>query len=76
MCIARVGRVAAVSEGRARIDFFDGRSLGDVDITMVTAKEGAYVEVFGNLALSELTPSEAKARKKAWDEVRRGASPG
>jgi len=69
VCIARVGRVAQVSDGRARVDFFDGRSLGEVDVTMVKAEPGSYVEVFGNLALSKLSVSEARVRKKAWEEV-------
>jgi len=65
-----------VSRGRARVEFFDGRSLGDVDVGMVQAKLGAYVEVFGNLALSKLSVSEARARKRAWDEVSRKGGQG
>ena len=61
-----------VADGRARVEFFDGRSLEDVDVTMVKASSGSYVEVYGNLALSKLSPAEARSRKKAWDEVMRG----
>jgi hydrogenase maturation factor len=72
MCIARVGRAVEVSEGKARVEFFDGRALGEVDVSVVGAKEGEYVEVFGNLALSKLKPAEARRRKTAWGEVMEG----
>ncbi len=71
MCIARVGRVLGASGGRATVEFFDGRSLESVDVSMIGAKKGAFVEVFGNLALSELTAADARSRKKAWREVQK-----
>ncbi len=74
MCVTRAGRAVAVSNGRARVEFFDGRALDGVDVTLVKAKKGEFVEVFGNMALSVLSASEARARKKAWAEVRRGAA--
>jgi hydrogenase maturation factor len=73
MCITRVGQVIRVSGGKAAVEFFDGRSLGDVDLSVVGAKEGNYVEVFGNMALSIISASEAKSRKQAWTEVKRAA---
>ena len=73
MCVTRVGRAVEVARGRARVKFFDGRALDGVDVTLARAAKGDYVEVFGNLALSVLTESEARVRKRAWDEVRRGA---
>ena len=73
MCVTRVGKVVEVSKGKAEVRFFDGRALGSVDVAMVKAEKGDYVEVFGNLALSLLSGSEARARRKAWSEVRRGA---
>jgi len=71
MCITRAGRVTSVSDGRARVEFFDGRALDDVDVSMVKAGAGEFVEVFGNMALSVLTVSEARSRKRAWKEVRK-----
>jgi hydrogenase maturation factor len=65
--------VLEVSEGRATVEFFDGRDLGDVDLSVVRAKEGAYVEVFGSMALSVLTAAEARRRKKAWRIVKKAA---
>ena len=40
---------------------------------MVTAKRGDFVEVFGNLALSLVAPSDAKKRQAAWKEIREAA---
>jgi hydrogenase maturation factor len=73
MCITRVGRVLEAAKGRATVEFFDGRTLAEVDLTVVGARRGEFVEVFGNMALSVLTPSEAKIRKRAWAEVRNAA---
>ena len=73
MCITRAGRVVFASKGRARVEFFDGRALDDVDVSVVNAHKGEFVEVFGNLALSLLSASEARSKKKAWAEVTRAA---
>lgn len=73
MCVTRAGKVASASKGRARVEFFDGRALDDVDVSVVDAKKGEFVEVFGNLALSVLSTAEARARKRAWNEVRKAA---
>lgn len=73
MCIARVGKVAAESQGRALVEFFDGRSLDGVDVSVAGAKRGDFVEVFGDLALSVITPREAERRRAAWREVREAA---
>lgn len=74
MCIARVGRVLAVSNGRSLVRFFDGRTSGGIDTSMVRAGVGSYVEVFGSLAISKIDSAEAKERRAAWREVRRAAS--
>ena len=55
------------------MDFFDGRALDGVDVSMVAAARGDFVEVFGNLALSVITPSDAKKRRAAWKEIREAA---
>jgi len=74
MCVTRAGRAVSVSNGRARVEFFDGRALDDVDVTLVDAKKGQFVEVFGNMALSLLTPAEARSKKQAWAEVARAVA--
>jgi len=71
MCITRVGRVEVVAGGKARVAFFDGRTLDGVDVSVVNARRGAYVEVFGNLALTILGQAEAKRRKEAWETIKK-----
>jgi len=73
MCVTRAGKVVYTSNGRARVEFFDGRALDDIDVSVVDAKKGAFVEVFGNLALGVLSSAEAKRRKQAWIEVAKAA---
>jgi hydrogenase maturation factor len=73
MCVTRTGKVVSANSGRARVEFFDGRALDEVDVSIVDAQKGEFVEVFGNLALSVLSPSEARSKKRAWDEVRKAA---
>ena len=55
------------------MDFFDGRALDGVDVSMVAIRRGDFVEVFGNLALSVVTPADAKKRRAAWNEIREAA---
>jgi hydrogenase maturation factor len=74
MCVTRVGKAVSVSNGKATVEFFDGRALDSVDVSLVKAVAGDHLEVFGNLALSVLSVSEARTRKKAWAEVRRAAA--
>ncbi len=74
MCINRVGKVLQVAEGRARVEFFDSKVLGDVDVSLVgSIQKGGFVEVFGNLALSALSAADARRRKQAWAEIKRAA---
>jgi len=70
MCITRVGRVLATRQGKAEVEFFDGRRSEAVDVSIIPAAKGAFVEVFGNVALSTLSPAEAKRRKAMWGEIR------
>jgi hydrogenase maturation factor len=70
MCITRVGRVLATKQGKAEVEFFDGRTSEGVDVSIVPAGKGAYVEVFGNVVLSTLSPAEARERKAMWREIR------
>lgn len=63
--------MASVADGRGRVVFFDGKSLNGVDLKIVGAKRGEFVEIFGDLAISILSPSQARSRKAAWKEVQR-----
>lgn len=73
MCVTRAGKAVEVSNGKARVEFFDGRALDGIDVSVVKAKKGEFVEVFGNMALSVLSASEARPKKAAWVEIRRAA---
>lgn len=70
MCITRVGRVLATKQGKAEVEFFDGRTSEGIDVSIVPAGKGAYVEVFGNVVLSTLSPAEARERRAMWREIR------
>jgi hydrogenase maturation factor len=74
MCITKVGKVLSVSKGRAEVEFFGADDVGDVDVSVVSGvAKGAFVEVFGDLALSVLSAAEARRRKAVWEEVRKAA---
>jgi hydrogenase maturation factor len=73
MCIARVGRVIALSKDMARVQFFDNTTLDGVNVSMVKAKQGTYLEVYANVALSVLSTKEAASRKKDWLMIRKAA---
>ena len=74
MCIARVGKVLSVADSSATIRFLDGRVTDGVDISVVGAQEGAYVEVMGNFALSVLTKEQLRERKAAWALIQQAAA--
>jgi hypothetical protein len=61
-----------VAKGKGTVKFFDGRSMDEVDLSVAGAAKGAYVEVFGNLALGVLSAAQAKVRLREWEAVRRG----
>ncbi len=73
MCIARVGRVIALSKDKARVQFFDNTTLDGVNISMVKAEKGSYLEIYANVALSTLSAKEATSRKKDWLMIRKAA---
>ena len=74
MCIARVGKVVSRSRSRGTVQFFDGQDLEGVDLRAVEARRGSFVEVFAGMALSVITPAEARARSAAWRDVKNAAS--
>ncbi len=73
MCIARVGRVIALSKDKARVQFFDNSTLEDVNVSMVKAEKDSYLEIYANLALSALSTKEVASRKRDWLTIRKAA---
>jgi hydrogenase maturation factor len=73
MCTTRVGKIIETSKKSAQVEFFDGRTLDGIDISLLAAKPGSYVEVFGNLALSVLSEADARRRRSLWKAVTKAA---
>ncbi len=73
MCIARVGKVIVVSNGKAKVQFFDNTILDDVNVSMVEAERDSYLEIYANLALAKISTKEASSRKKDWLTIRKAA---
>ncbi len=72
MCISRAGKIVSLRGTRATVRLLgDGRTVDDIDISMINAEVGSYVEIFANLALGTLDPREARQRKEAWLAVAR-----
>ena len=63
MCLTRVGRIVNVDGGRAKISYLDTRETGDVDVSMVEARKGSYVEIFANVAIGSITKKEAELKR-------------
>jgi hydrogenase maturation factor len=72
MCIARVGKVVSRSSGFAEVKYLDGQSGEGIDVSLVGAQKGDYIEVFAGLGLSILTSEDVTSRKALWREVHRG----
>ena len=70
MCVTRVAKVLSIGQDKARVKFVDGGATLEVDVSMLEAKRGDFVEVFADQALSILTEEEAEWRKKLWTELR------
>ncbi len=67
MCISRVGRVLSIREGKARVRLLgDNRIVDSIDVSMINAKAGSFVEVFANIALSIVSAKDAKKREASW----------
>ena len=71
MCVTRPGRVVSLKGDKATVLFADRGETRDVDVSMVDAKPGAYVEVFADQAMSVLTAEEAGWREELWSEIRK-----
>jgi hydrogenase maturation factor len=72
MCITRVGRILSVHNSKATVKLLgDNRVIENVDVSMITARQNSYIEIYANLALGLLSQKEASQRGKAWVEVMR-----
>lgn len=62
MCITKAAKVTSLKDGLARVRFLDSGKLRDVDVSLVDAKKGSYVEVFADHAISCLSKEEAESK--------------
>lgn len=70
VCVTRVAEVLSVRGDKARVRFADGGATRLVDVSMVDAKKGGFVEVFADQALSALSEEEADWKTQVWTELR------
>lgn len=70
MCLTRVGRIVNVDGSRAKISYLDNHETSTVDVSMVGARRGAYVEIFANVAIGRITKKEADQRRALQLELR------
>lgn len=70
MCLTRVGRIVSIEGGRAEISYLDNREKTEVDVSMVDARRGSYVEIFANVAIGRITKKEADHRRALQLELR------
>jgi hydrogenase maturation factor len=76
LCITRAGKVLSVENSKAKVKLLgDSRIIEDIDVSMIGAKQEAYVEVYANLALRLLSAKEANQKKRVWIEVMRTRNP-
>lgn len=73
MCITRVGKIVSLKESKsATVRLLgDDKIVEDVDVSMIKAKLNSFVEVYANLALRKLSPTEAEERRQAWVGIMR-----
>jgi hydrogenase maturation factor len=70
MCLTRVAKIVNVEGGRAKISYLDTRETSDVDVSMVDARKGSYVEIFANVAIGRITKKDADQRRALQRELR------
>jgi hydrogenase maturation factor len=70
LCVTRVAEVISVRGDKAKVKFVESDATRVVDVSLVEARKGSYVEVFADQALSTLTKAEADWRKQVWSDLR------
>jgi hydrogenase maturation factor len=70
MCLTRVARIVNVEDGKAKISYLDNRETSEVDVSMVNARKGSYVEIFANVAIGRITKKDADQRRALQLELR------
>ncbi|HID17831.1 TPA: HypC/HybG/HupF family hydrogenase formation chaperone [Candidatus Bathyarchaeota archaeon] len=68
MCLAIPGRILSISGELAKVDF-GGRTVREVDVSLVEAKVGDYVLVHAGYAIQVLDEEAAEETLKLWSEI-------
>ena len=63
MCLTKVATVLSLDGARAKVRFLDSGTVGDIDVSMVDAKKGSYLEVFADRAIGRITKREADYKR-------------
>ncbi len=71
MCVTRVGRVLSIKSTAASVLYLDSGEVGEVDVSMVRARKGSYVEVFADQAIGRITKREAEFKRDLRLEMNR-----
>jgi hypothetical protein len=70
VCVTRVAEVISLRGDKAKVRFVESNATRVVDVSMVEASKGGFVEVFADQALSTLTKAEADWRRQVWSDLR------
>ena len=71
MCVTRVGRVLSIQGTVASVLYLDDLIVDEVDVSMVRAKKGSFVEVFADQAIGRITKREAEFKRDLRLEMSR-----
>ena len=69
MCLAYPGKVLALDNDFARVDFGEGTIREAVNISLVQAKIGDYVLVHAGYAIQIVDEAEARQTLKYWQQI-------
>lgn len=69
MCVTRVGKVLSVEGNRATVRVLETGGVTNVDVSMVSPKKNAYLEIFADAAIGSLTKKEAEYKCALRQEV-------
>ena len=70
MCLTLPGKVIAVSEGFATVDYGEQGIRQNVNVSLIDVKPGSFVLVQGGFAIKVLTEKEARESLEAWKIIR------
>lgn len=64
-----MGRVLSIKDNRATVRILETGGVADIDVSMVSPKKNAYLEIFADTAIGTLTRKEAEYKTALKKEV-------